>query len=315
VTDWSNYYFTISTGGSPGSILVSSNPVGAEIYLDGVKVLKNGQPLKTTTSGALVSTAPGTHTVWLTLKDYLDEAQSFTLPSGTQNKAVTFTLDSSSGTSGGKNSADDDTGRMVITSVYGAETWIDGELKGTAPYEREIIPGTDWDHNYPHVYNVKVKAFGYTPEEGVTKPVKVGRGWIVNEDFTAELTRAPWSILTFKGFFTPIKMDQINEINTRHVSALPIKWNLTDANGEYVSNPALIEGIKSYEIDCAAPYADKGNGIADEVASGDSGLKYNGYGQWQFNMKINQAYAGQCRNIYAQFILDQKSPDVTFSFT
>jgi hypothetical protein len=305
VKDSSKRPFTIKTGGMKSTIVVSSTPGGATIYLDGVK-----QAPTTTTAGVPLSgIVPGTHTVTLTLGGYLDEAKGFDLTSNSNSPGypVSITLDPATDTSG-KNAVDDK-GRMGITStIYGADVLIDDNLEGTTPFEREIIPGTDWDNNYPHVYKVKVKAFGYLPEEGKEKDVIVGRGWIVNEDF--ELTPQPW-LLTFDGFFDPIVMGTINQINTRKTSTLPMKWHLSDANGDVTTDRFV--NIMSYQVDCIKYIGDPLSAVK-EGSSGSSGLQNLGDGNWQFNLEIKKDYAGSCRKLYALFDYDQKSPEVTFKF-
>jgi PKD repeat protein len=297
VDDGSDRFFTIKTGGVLSSIAVSSTPTGATIYLDGVQ--------KGTTPATLSNIVPGTHTVTLTLKDYLDEAKGFELPSNYPSYPVSFTLDQA--ILNNKNAVDD-TGKMVITSnAYGAEVWIDDTLAGTTPYETEIIPGTDWNYNYPHVYKVKVKALNYEPVDGIEKDVTVGRGWTVREDF--ELTPSPW-LLTFDGFFDPIKMSEINEYNTRKVSTIPIKWHLSDPYGTNVSDPASYESIMSYPVNCNTRERLPGSEVVEKTDT----IRYVGDGNWHINMQIDPAYAGFCRNIYAKFYHDQKSPDVTFRF-
>jgi hypothetical protein len=117
-------------------------------------------------------------------------------------------------------------------------------------------------------------------------------------------------LLTFDGFYDPIKMSEINEYNTRKVSTIPIKWHLSDPYGTNVSDSASYVSIMSYPVNCNTRERLPGS----EVVENTDTLRNLGDGNWHINMKIDPAYAGFCRNIYAKFYHDQKSPDVTFRF-
>jgi hypothetical protein len=108
-------------------------------------------------------------------------------------------------------------------------------------------------------------------------------------------------------------MTGVNEVNTRKVSSLPMKWHLSDARGDPVTNPASFENIMSYMVNCSGYEGDSTLAVPEKSA-GDIGLQNIGAGNWQFNLQINKTYAGTCRKIYALFDTGQKSPEVIFKF-
>jgi PKD repeat protein/sugar lactone lactonase YvrE len=175
--DMSDQYFTIQSA-STGDLALSLSPAGASgatIYLDGDSI------------GAVTSKSSvpgGTHTVTAKKDGYLDQTKGYTQLS--TSTPVSFTLDQigTNERSNLPNSAED-AGRMVITSnIAEAEVWIDEQMAGTTPYERAIIPGTDWTH-YPKIYSVTVKRIGYEP---VSQPIGVAKGQTTYADFQLKPT-------------------------------------------------------------------------------------------------------------------------------
>jgi hypothetical protein len=111
----------------------------------------------------------------------------------------------------------------------------------------------------------------------------------------------------FTGFFSPVNNAPVsNAANAGQ--AIPIKWQLTDSSGVGVSNPnsfgypGLIApyagpgtstpGLTSYQVGCST--GDPTDSV-EEYAPGESGLIYQGNGNWQINWKTPKSYAGQCR--------------------
>jgi hypothetical protein len=92
------------------------------------------------------------------------------------------------------------------------------------------------------------------------------------------------------GFFAPI--DNTNTNVAKAGQTVPMKWRVTDSEGNPVSDPAHFDEVSSTGDNCEA-------GPTDEVEtySGNSGLQYLGDGNWQFNWKTPKDYAGQCRTL------------------
>lgn len=109
------------------------------------------------------------------------------------------------------------------------------------------------------------------------------------------------------GLFSPVDMNVINKAKAG--STIPLKWQLTDAHGNPISDSSSFLSVTSGSVTCDL------NAPTDEVEeySGNSGLQYNGDGNWQFNMKSPKSYAGNCRVVYVNFS-DGTSLSARFQF-
>lgn len=153
-----------------------------------------------------------------------------------------------------------------------------------------------------------------------TKSVQLGTGgW---ESYTGggennEITgEALWAIHTtysfqFNGFFQPVDMTAVN--NAKAGQTIPVKWQLLDADGAPISDPASFVKLFSYSVNCGTLIGDPVDAI-EEYAAGASGLQYQGDGNWQFNWKTPKSYTNTCRAMYVEFQGGFKSPVVTFKF-
>jgi hypothetical protein len=121
----------------------------------------------------------------------------------------------------------------------------------------------------------------------------------------------PLKKYTFDGFFSPIENSPVvNKANAGQ--AIPVKWRITDKNGQPISDPASFKSITSYIVNCATFAGDPTSSV-EEFAAGSSGLQYQGNGWWQFNWKTPKSYKAQCRVM--KLTLDDKSEHTaSFSF-
>jgi hypothetical protein len=94
--------------------------------------------------------------------------------------------------------------------------------------------------------------------------------------------------------------------------AIPTKWHLSNVNGN-VADPGSFLSLRSYPVSCS-DYTGDPDLAVEEYTSGNSDLQYKGNGDWQFNWKTPKGYAGTCRNMYVEFIHDQRSPEAKFKF-
>ncbi len=95
---------------------------------------------------------------------------------------------------------------------------------------------------------------------------------------------------TLHGLFAPINMTDLNVAQAGKI--VPVKWRVTDSEGNPVSDPTHFESVTSLGDTC-----DSGPTDAIEDYAGGSGLQYLGNGNWQFNWKTSKDYAGQCRTL------------------
>ena len=143
---------------TPGSISVTSDPAGADIYIDGI-----GTGL--VTPFTLSDVTPGSHVVKVSLAGYMDAEQEVIVIAGS-SKIAQFTLVPIS-----------QTGSIAVTSTpSGAEIWIDGKDTGkVTPYTFDKAPGD---------YDVYVTLNGYqTP---AARSVSVIAGQTSSADFSVE---------------------------------------------------------------------------------------------------------------------------------
>lgn len=116
-------------------------------------------------------------------------------------------------------------------------------------------------------------------------------------------------IVTLQAFASPISnAPTINRAVAGRT--IPIKWRLTDAAGDGISDPATFLSVTSGSTTCSS--TDPTSDI--ETYSGDSGLQYLGDGWWQFNWATPAAYAGECRTMRLNLADSSTGPTAIFEF-
>ena len=96
----------------------------------------------------------------------------------------------------------------------------------------------------------------------------------------------------FAGLFAPI--DRPNTMNVSKAGqAIPLKWRLTDANG----NPVLDLETATVTVSGIACSLGASDDLVEELAPGGSALKNLGDGYYQINWKTPTSYAGSCKSL------------------
>lgn len=96
----------------------------------------------------------------------------------------------------------------------------------------------------------------------------------------------------FAGLFAPI--DRPTTMNVSKAGqAIPLKWRLTDAQG----NPVLDLATATVTVNDMSCSLGSSDDLVEEVAPGDSGLKNLGDGYYQINWKTPTGYAGSCKSL------------------
>ncbi len=96
----------------------------------------------------------------------------------------------------------------------------------------------------------------------------------------------------FAGFAQPV--DNSGVVNVVKAGrAIPLRWRLTDASGQPVTNLATA-GISVQGLSCAAGTTED---LVEETTSGGSGLQNLGDGNYQLNWKSPTSYAGSCKTL------------------
>ena len=100
----------------------------------------------------------------------------------------------------------------------------------------------------------------------------------------------------FIGFSAPVDRPTTMNIS-KAGQAIPLKWQLLDANGVPVTNLTAVD-IKISSLSCGGNVP---TDLIEEYASGSSGLNNKGGGNYQFNWKTPTNYSGTCKNIGLDF--------------
>lgn len=95
----------------------------------------------------------------------------------------------------------------------------------------------------------------------------------------------------FEGFFQPVDMTGVNGANSGQ--AIPLKFRVTDGNGEPVTDLASVE-VTATSLACDLGVTPD---QLEEYASGNSGLQNHGNGNYQFNWKTPKTYAKSCKTL------------------
>jgi hypothetical protein len=96
----------------------------------------------------------------------------------------------------------------------------------------------------------------------------------------------------FGGFFQPVDNDLLNKATAGR--AIPLKWRLTDASGNPVTDLANAS-VTTVMLNCGT--LTEGLDAIEEYAAGASGLQNLGDGFYQINWKSPTTYSGTCRRL------------------
>jgi hypothetical protein len=89
-------------------------------------------------------------------------------------------------------------------------------------------------------------------------------------------------------------VDNLPTLNSANSGqAIPLKWRITDANGQPVTNLASVV-VTAVSLSC--PLGATPDQI-EEYAAGNSGLLNQGNGYYQFNWKTPKTYANSCKTM------------------
>jgi Tol biopolymer transport system component len=113
-----------------------------------------------------------------------------------------------------------------------------------------------------------------------------------NAGNTASVTYTYHVIYNFTGFASPV--DNPSIMNTAKAGqTIPLKWRITDANGNPVTD---LTGVSVTAVSLSCPSAPTTDAIEEYVVS-NSGLQNLGDGYYQWNWKSPSAYANTCKTL------------------
>jgi subtilisin family serine protease len=108
----------------------------------------------------------------------------------------------------------------------------------------------------------------------------------------ANVSRTFFTTYNFSGFSSPVDaLPTLNAANSGQ--AIPLKFRITDANGNPVSDLANV-AVNVDNLSC--PLGSTADQI-EEYASGNSGFQNQGDGFYQFNWKTPKTYAKSCKTL------------------
>jgi len=130
-------------------------------------------------------------------------------------------------------------------------------------------------------------------ERGKAYKVRVA-GWYKGGGYFGGMAEINVLEYLFQGFFSPV--DNLPTANSvKAGQTIPVKWKLTDAAGNPVSDPSSFMGLTSSAVNCGS--FEGTESPVEESPPGASGLQYLGDGNWQYNWKTPKEYAGKCRTM------------------
>ena len=105
--------------------------------------------------------------------------------------------------------------------------------------------------------------------------------------------RGPQIVNTFIGFNSPVDNLLISN-SAKAGSTIPVKWQLTDSGGGYVSDLSVVEALQYAPVACDSQDIEFENPI-DALASGGAGLHYDtASNQFIFNWKTLKSQKNTC---------------------
>jgi alpha-tubulin suppressor-like RCC1 family protein len=118
----------------------------------------------------------------------------------------------------------------------------------------------------------------------------------------------------FTGFFAPV--DNRPTVNTANAGrTIPMKYRLVELEGTPVSSPSSFVSFSSAKVNCGTLETEGADSI--ETYTGNSGLKYQGDGNWHFNWATSKSYAsssqGPCRVLTLK-LADGSTHNTSFKF-
>jgi hypothetical protein len=180
------------------------------------------------------------------------------------------------------------TGSFVVTVTDGTAPVLDGlpadQRLRTGPGGTATIaytPPTAHDLVDPDV------AVTCTPAPGTALPVGHHRISCTAVDDAGNTTTGSFTIdvvpgYRFEGFDNPVDRGVWNVVKAGQ--AVPLKWQVLDADGRAVSDLAAVQSVTSYPLSCTSGQADD---PVEVVAAGSSGLRFDAAtGRYQLNWKV-----------------------------
>jgi hypothetical protein len=102
-------------------------------------------------------------------------------------------------------------------------------------------------------------------------------------------------------------MDAVNVMDAGRT--VPIKWRLTSATGP-VTTAASVVSLVSRAVTCQSGVPQD---AVEETTTSQSGLRYDGDGEWHYNWATSKSWKGTCRSLVLT-LADGSSRSAQFRF-
>lgn len=128
---------------------------------------------------------------------------------------------------------------------------------------------------------------------GTAAPATAGNGFHFLSSTTANSDpQPPLPTIAATGFFSPVDMEPL--VNAARAGrTVPLKFRLTDDNGDGINVPGLIFEGEIVQTTHSAGPADE----IDQYVAGASGLQYLGDGYYQWNLQTSNSWQNQTRRL------------------
>ncbi len=161
------------------------------------------------------------------------------------------------------------------------EFYINDQLIGTGSTgaDGNIELSFDASSLLPGVYTVEVRFAGGCIDSVCYEPSSRYQLLTVQGSFT------------FVGFQSPVIMDGWNTVKAGQT--VPMKWQLTAPDGNYVGNLGAVQKLETGPAACAGGYE---NALQQAETSGLSGLRYDTEtNQYLYTFQTDKSWTGTCR--------------------
>jgi len=199
----------------------------------------------------------------------------------------------------------------VTSSDSGSPPPIGFSLLGNTPVYFEIVSDATIDGpitvciNYTgmDVGNPELLRLFHESSPGVWDDITTERYPLENRICGVSPSLSPFAVLEatyqFAGFFQPVQNIPVVNL-VKAGSAIPMKWQLRDKNGAFISD--LSHVAIRYQKATSCSDSTLLNDIEQAQASGNSGLRYDfSSNEYQYNWKTAKSMAGNCYRLNVEY--------------
>jgi hypothetical protein len=114
-------------------------------------------------------------------------------------------------------------------------------------------------------------------------------------------------VYTFMGFHQPTDNGAVNVTDAGRT--VPLKWRLTSATGP-ITTASSVVSVLSRAVTCQSGLPQD---VVEETTASQTGLRYDGDGEWHYNWATSKSWKGTCRTL-ALSLADGSTRSAQFRF-